>query len=321
LEHPSIEKLSDPIHFIKNYKSELYGFVVQSKAKSETCKADALRLSRNLAYMVAQHTPGSGDGELTFEKFQKAGEASFEHHCNNHEHCGSWCQAKNWTAAEKIQFKHKYRDKELNPKEYEQQKKVKEKFLEPARMWRIYHEWCNNKTEQIHGLVVNVFMPKRSYFCRTICGRARTNLAVSIDSLGYLDYYRLLYLDLGIRMTSVTETFYRQHDKKRKADQAYTLKPERKKLRAKQKLENINKEWKKEIIDKRQGNTYRSKMMCPKVGLNEDGSIPTVAQAKGTTDKNGARKFCKACQNYGLHQRRTSLLCPKNPKSVHYVGT
>jgi hypothetical protein len=73
LDHPPIDKLSDPIHYIKNYKSELYGFVVLSKAKSKTCKADALRLSRDLAYMVAQHTPGSGNGKLTFEKFQKSG--------------------------------------------------------------------------------------------------------------------------------------------------------------------------------------------------------------------------------------------------------
>jgi hypothetical protein len=67
LDHPSIDELSDPKHYIKNYKSDLFGFVVLSKAKSETCQADALRLSRNLAYMVAQHTSGSGDGKLTFE--------------------------------------------------------------------------------------------------------------------------------------------------------------------------------------------------------------------------------------------------------------
>jgi hypothetical protein len=84
--------------------------------------------------MVAQHTPGLGNCELTFEKFQKVGEASLEHHWNNYEHCGSWCQAKSWIAAEKIEFKKKNRYKELNPKEYEQQTRVKEKFLEPARI-------------------------------------------------------------------------------------------------------------------------------------------------------------------------------------------
>jgi hypothetical protein len=46
--------------------------------------------------MMAQHTRGTPDS--TFEKFITAGEASIEHHRNNHEYCGSWCQAKAWTA-------------------------------------------------------------------------------------------------------------------------------------------------------------------------------------------------------------------------------
>jgi hypothetical protein len=49
IDHPVIEKLSDPIHYVKNYKSELYNLVMISKGKSETCKADAMRLSQNLA--------------------------------------------------------------------------------------------------------------------------------------------------------------------------------------------------------------------------------------------------------------------------------
>jgi hypothetical protein len=57
LDHPEIEKLSDPIHFIKNYKSKLYNLVQLSKERSDTCQADALKLSRNLLYMLAQHTP------------------------------------------------------------------------------------------------------------------------------------------------------------------------------------------------------------------------------------------------------------------------
>jgi hypothetical protein len=87
LDHPAIEKLSDPIHYMKNYKSELYNLLVSmAKSKSETCKVDAMRLSRNLAYMVAQHTPGIGTtDDCTFEKSKTAGTASFEHHWNNHQ--------------------------------------------------------------------------------------------------------------------------------------------------------------------------------------------------------------------------------------------
>jgi hypothetical protein len=264
LDHPEIMKLSDPIHFVKNYKSELYILVNAPKATSETHKVDAMRLSWNLACMCAQMTPDT-DG-CTFEKFQIMGWASFEHHWNNHEFCGLWCQAKLWNAEEKIKFKNKYRDKETNRKEYEQQLQVITKFTKPLRMKRAYHIWNNNnKTEQIHGVVVNRFLLKRSYYCQTICGKARMLLAVSIDTLGYSEYYKILYNKLGLTMSSITGTYFLQHDKKRRADQIYAKKPAQRRIRAQQRLDNVNKEWNKEVLDKQDGNTYHSQMTAPQV--------------------------------------------------------
>jgi hypothetical protein len=162
LEHPYIIKHSDPIHYIQNYKGEIYIQVYLPKSKSETCKADAMRLSRNLSYMIKQQRPGGGNVQSTFEKFQAAREASLEHHWNNHEHCGDWCQAISWTEEEEVKNKGKFRDKVKKEREYHQQLKVKKKYLSPVRMRRCYHAFCNNKTEQLHRfVVVNVFLPKR----------------------------------------------------------------------------------------------------------------------------------------------------------------
>jgi hypothetical protein len=184
--------------------------------------------------------------------------ASFEHHWNNHQFCGPWCQAKDWTDEEKETNKNMFRNKETHQKEYNQQFGVHSKYTEEDRLRRVFHEWTTNKTEQIHSLVTNVFLPKRSYYCRTICGRARTYLAVSIDSIGYYEYNRRLYLELGLQMTTITAVFYKQQDKRRQTDRAYANKPERRKLRAEHRLENINEEWRREVIDKQTGNTYRS---------------------------------------------------------------
>jgi hypothetical protein len=52
LEHPEPNKLSDPGHFVKNYNGELYVWAGAAKAKSQTCKANAMRLIRNLSYML-----------------------------------------------------------------------------------------------------------------------------------------------------------------------------------------------------------------------------------------------------------------------------
>jgi hypothetical protein len=92
---------------------------------------------------------------------------------------------------------------------------------------------------------INVFLSKRLYYCRTICGRGRTYLALSIDSLGYYKYNRRLYLELGLEMSSISATFYKQQNRQTHTDQVYANKPGRRKIRAEQRLANINKEWKK----------------------------------------------------------------------------
>jgi DNA-directed RNA polymerase specialized sigma54-like protein len=75
-----------------------------------------------------------------------------------------------------LEKKGKFRDKLKNKKEYHQQLKVKKKYLSKVRMRRCYQAFCNNKTEQLHGFVVNICLQKCSHFCRTIFSRARTYL-------------------------------------------------------------------------------------------------------------------------------------------------
>jgi hypothetical protein len=186
----------------------------------------------------------------------------------------------------------------------------------------VYHEFTTHKMEQIHSLVTNVFLPNMSYYCHTICGRAITYLAVSIDLLGYYEYNRQLYLELGLEMTSITEAFYKQQDKRRETDQAYANKPERRKLQAQQRSGNINKEWQKEVINKQNCNTYQSAMMALSVVVPSSSETPRTSEApvgNGRMNQDGDSPFCKACPNYG-HQRRSSRLCPKNKKSKYYEG-
>jgi hypothetical protein len=104
-DHPAINKLSEPIHYIKNSKNELYNIVKVGKSKSETCKADAMRLSRNLAYMIAQHTlcilemktvPYKSSKLLQRQVLNITG-------ITTNGHIGLWCQVKSWMEEEKIQ--------------------------------------------------------------------------------------------------------------------------------------------------------------------------------------------------------------------------
>jgi hypothetical protein len=84
--------------------------------------------------MMAQNIPGAEKEDCTIKKFETAAKASFKHNWNNHEHCGSWCQAKSWMEEEKVAFKSKYRDKVRNEKEYNRQLFVKETYMTTTRL-------------------------------------------------------------------------------------------------------------------------------------------------------------------------------------------
>jgi hypothetical protein len=113
-------------------------------------------------------------------------------------------------------------------------------------------------------------------------------------------------------MSSVTVTYYHQHDQKRKSNQNYAKSPVRKKKCVRRKLDQIQKAWKAKVEDKEQGSTYQSQMAAPEVTRTE-------------TERNGGVQgasilFCKACVCYG-HQQRTSKKCTQNPSSKLYQGT
>jgi hypothetical protein len=128
-----------------------------------------------------------------------------------------------------VKGKRKYRDKETHEREYRQQLQVKEKYLSPERLSKCFNEFCNNKTEQIHGLVVNMFLPKRTFPCQTIYGRSSTYMAVGIDLVGYEVYFKELYGDLGIEMSEVTLAYYQEHARRVESAKAHAKKQKTKK--------------------------------------------------------------------------------------------
>jgi hypothetical protein len=140
---------------------------------------------------------------------------------------------------------------------------------------------------------------------------------MSVDTHGFETYYEEVYAELGISMSTVTKRFYHQHDVKRKREQVYENSSERKKKRARRKLDQIRKAWKAEVEDKAQGHTYQSRMMAPTVTGTEAG----MDDARMDNGVRGASiAFYKACGCYG-HQRRTSKKCTQNPSSPLYQGT
>jgi hypothetical protein len=80
---------------------------------------------------------------------------------------------------------------------------------------------------------------------------------MSANTHGFEEYSQELYEQLGISMLRVATRYYQQHDQKRRRNQYANL-PERKKKRARRKLDQFQKAWKAEVEDKDQGHTYQS---------------------------------------------------------------
>jgi hypothetical protein len=73
--HPGIEKLSGPIHHVKNCLSKLYAWVNKPNMQGG-CNATQSQLG---VYMLAQYKCGTKKN-CTFEKSERAAKASFQQH-------------------------------------------------------------------------------------------------------------------------------------------------------------------------------------------------------------------------------------------------
>ena len=179
--HPIIDWLADANHRVRTYAR--YFFNLSHKKRSETCctNNDAERMKRNFAYFLHMYR------HETFANFKVAAKAVLEHHFNNHEFCGEWCPAKKWKDDEKKMKLLKYRCKEKHSSLYQQMSAIHNTYTDVWNLREIYHEFHSNKCESLNGFITK-FLPKHKHYCRSIINRARTYLAVGIDSLGYEEY-------------------------------------------------------------------------------------------------------------------------------------
>jgi hypothetical protein len=61
-------------------------------------------------------------------------------------------------------------------------------WMSPYEMYTTHHSWHTNKCESVNQFITK-FICKSYHLCHTIVGRACTYLAVSLDSVGYEEYY------------------------------------------------------------------------------------------------------------------------------------
>jgi hypothetical protein len=326
--HPIIAFIADCNHRVRSYAKAYFALAEMSQGKSECRPADAERLKKNFAYFLHMYRTAP------WEKFRHMSNAVVEHHFNNHEYCEEWCpvlkrkeRIRNGEIEEDDESQFKYRCKTQNARLYIQVRAYHDTYTTDSALWELWHQVHSNKCESLNGFITK-FLPKHKHYCRTIINEARTNVAISIDSLGYQEYYKLLMEKLGIMQTSITSEHLRRldHRRKWKADHDKLARvKKRRKIKLNEKMKKAN-----EVLrqDQRKGRTYESGMSGPQVPNVVDQEQEVGSEEQSKFDENRKKKKkkmkkvpskCRLCHQMG-HQRQYSGKCllSTNPTSKYY---
>jgi hypothetical protein len=207
--HAIIRFKADKGHRVRGYSHFLFAEAVKSIANGCGCtKVDAERMKRQLSWTLRLHCFG------TYEEFQTAVLAVLEHHFNNHQYCGDWCQASKVAGAEEVSAAGlRFRCKERNKELYLVLKKHHEEFMEESKLRQLFHRYDTNTVEGFNKFLTK-FLPKDRTYCQTIENQARTMLAVSLQSIGYRQFYQRVFALTGMNLEEdgITNIFLRSED-------------------------------------------------------------------------------------------------------------
>ncbi len=250
LTHPAILRLADHNHRNRCMAGKIYNLARASKKVSNCTTADAERLKRNLTYALHEYKTHD------FSTFKKMMWNVLEHHFDVHHTCGVWCWLlQNKYKPEELKKLH-YRSKVINNDIYQQLLEIWEVYCTDESLKDVHHRWHTNKCESMNKFITK-FVNKSSHQCRTIVGKARTYVAVGIDSVGYEEYYRTLFdlLDLDNDKNTM-KTHHQRLDHEKKTKQKYAKQPHVRRREAKIRALKIRDNIRKEYVDKKAGRSY-----------------------------------------------------------------
>jgi hypothetical protein len=124
---------------------------------------------------------------------------------------------------------------------------------------------------------------------------------VSLDSVGYEEYYCTLFGILGLHYDeTICGESHRRLDKRKLYKQAYNKRPEVRRVKCKTRAIKICEGMRKAILDKKKGYCYKSGMNAPK----------SAKKAKKEKKEQVEPNQCHWCFKFG-HTRRAHRDCGK----------
>jgi hypothetical protein len=194
---PEPSFVADPNHQKKVLTGELIALQNARAAEKKTMpRMDSTRIGKNFGYMILSLS------RMPEAQYCSAGTAVLKHHFDMHDHCGPWCSRKRQMPEQCLTSGRYYRDMNKKPEAllYAVLDEKVSRFITLERLKEVAHGMDTQVNESFNN-TVSWFAPKNKVYCGSRSLTNRIRLALGINTLGLLPYFKRLYAMLGINMT------------------------------------------------------------------------------------------------------------------------
>jgi hypothetical protein len=294
--------VADPNHRKKVLTGELIALDTAKVAdKATMTRMDSTRIGKNFGYMIRTLK------NLPEDQYCYAAKAVLEHHFDNHVYCGEWCRRRTMNAAQQQESIRFYRSMTTDAKLYGILSKKLERFITLERLKEVAHGMDTQVNESFNN-TASWFAPKNKVYCGTSSLTNRICVALGVNSLGLLAYFKRLFAKLGIMMTKNVLYYLMMKDRTRNSRLERIKSKAKKTERIQKKNDALRRDeaTARKERKKREG-TYKS-------GINMQGNNGYTqeeideAQAPPSNKRKRTVATCPHCQLQG-HSTRRSRKC------------
>ena len=295
--------VADPNHRKKVLTGELYLLEKAKVAdKATMTRMDSTRIGKNFGYMIRSLPRMKSEVE-----YITAGKAVLEHHFDNHLYCGAWCFRSRQTPQQRQSSNRYYRN--INNKEdaklYNILSDKIERFISLDRLKEVAHGMDTQANESFNN-TASWLAPKNKVYCGSKSLQNRLSLAVGINTIGLVAYFKRLFKVLGIKMTPDVEYYLGTKETTQSKRLAKIRTKDMKKKRLKNKFEQMKED---ELVARnersRREGTYQRGINMADVTGEDTGDIRQPATKK---KKSRSAIVCPHCGKKG-HSTTKSKQC------------
>jgi hypothetical protein len=229
--------------------------------------------------------------------------------------CGQWCPRKRLTPQQLLDNERYYRCKTKDAKLYQILKGIFDLFVSLDRLQEVAHGVDTQVNESFNN-TASWFAPKNKVYCGTRSLHNRIGMAIGINSLGLLDYFKRPNKTYGIAMTPNVMHFWTVNKERNRQKRLKNLQTrEYKKLRMKRKFEQLKED---EKIAKRE-RSKREGSYKPGQNMKEDDDEDPLAPPR-RNNSNLSAAVCPHCGKRG-HKTTRSKLCKHHNQQDKQLAT